>query len=83
MTGLQPAGKTRFGVTVWRLPGAEVRHLAWGGPGDRVHLHRRGRPAGGRTELIGKDAGTVSEPCGTLAEAQAAVDAYTAGAAKA
>jgi hypothetical protein len=69
-----PAGKTTFGATVWAGP-PEGRVLAWGGPSDYVHLHAS-VTAGKRFLYLGAAQRTVSARCATLAEAQAAVDAF-------
>jgi len=70
----KPVGRLTTGVEVWLVPGPpRTRQLSWGGPGDRVHLR-----AAARMDVLGIDIGAVSGSCQTLAEAQAAADAWWA-----
>lgn len=71
----RPVGSTIFGITVWADP-ATGRALAWGGPGDRVHLHRVNRGGSDGWASLGREVQTLSEPCDSMAGAQAAVDNY-------
>jgi hypothetical protein len=71
----KPVGKTTFGVTLWPVPGRPGWHLAWGGPGDSVHLHS----AAATLAVLGAQVGTVSHPARDVKAAQALVDAWLAG----
>lgn len=80
-------GVSVMGVSAWavlpgRTPGQRdgLRHLTWGGPGDVVHLRAGGSiPGAGITmENYGADAGAVSGPCATRAEAADAAQAWAA-----
>lgn len=56
MIGALPLGRDTFGHTCWRIPFRPGCHLAWGGPGDRVHL-----ATGGRFDRAGDTLGTFDE----------------------
>ena len=75
----KPLGKTTFGTTVW--DGAKpLSHLTWDGPGAPVKL-RMGAVEIGGEQFLGSDHGAIpGAVCHTLAEAQAIVDQFLAGA---
>jgi hypothetical protein len=57
-------GQTSLGVHTWSFPRRPGNHLAWGGPGDCLHLHAGGHPGG-----LGAEQGTVTGPLHTEAAA--------------
>jgi hypothetical protein len=69
----RPNGQMPDGTEVWRVPGPPwYVNLTWAGPAAPLVLHG----AGARPGWLGPETGPVNEPCQTLAEAQAAADAW-------
>jgi hypothetical protein len=75
-TQIKPDGRTVFGVICWSYGKGR---LTWEGPGARVMLRKPGPKSRSGGESLGASLGHVSEPCGSLAAAQRAVDAYVSG----
>ncbi|MCW2904114.1 MAG: hypothetical protein JWO67_6379 [Streptosporangiaceae bacterium] len=69
----KPSGRMWDGREVWRVPGPPWgRDLCWAGPGAVLLEHA----AGPRPGWLGPEVGPATGPCRTLAEAQAAADAW-------